>query len=89
MPDPFTPLSQLLEDGLQQGVYTAAAAVVGLQGELQWQAAVGRVSRDPEAPAVTAETSLRPRLSYQTPGHRRRPDAPDGPGQTRTCRQPG
>ncbi len=30
--------------------------MVGLQGELKWQAAVGRVSRDPEAPAVTAET---------------------------------
>ena len=56
MPDPFTPLSELLEDGLPQGVYTAAAAVVGLQGELQWQAAVGRVSRDPRAPGVTAET---------------------------------
>ncbi|MCX5890257.1 MAG: serine hydrolase [Deltaproteobacteria bacterium] len=56
MPDSFTPLSQLLEDGLHHGVYTAAAAVVGLQGERKWQAAVGRVSRDPEAPAVTAET---------------------------------
>ncbi len=54
MSNRFTPLTQLLEDGRQQGVYTAAAALVGLRGELKWQAAVGRVSRDPGAAAVTA-----------------------------------
>ena len=31
---------------------------VGWQGELQWQAAVGRVSRDPAAPPTTLETSF-------------------------------
>jgi CubicO group peptidase (beta-lactamase class C family) len=56
MSDRFAPLSQLLEDGLEQGVYTAAAALVGVQGKLKWQAAAGRLSRDPQAPAVTAET---------------------------------
>jgi CubicO group peptidase (beta-lactamase class C family) len=56
MPDRVTSLNRLLDDGLSQGVYTAATALVGLRGELKWQAAVGRVSRDPGAPAVTAET---------------------------------
>lgn len=55
-PDPWSPLNHLLEDGLRQGVYTAAVAAVGLKGELQWQGAVGRVSRDPEAAAVNPET---------------------------------
>lgn len=55
-PDPWSLLGNLLEEGLRQGVYTAAVAVVGLKGELQWQGAVGRVSRDPEAAAVTSET---------------------------------
>ena len=58
MSDRWVPLKQLLEDGLAQGVYTAAVACVGWQGELQWQAAVGRVSRDPAAPATTLETSF-------------------------------
>ncbi len=56
MSNPFAPLTQLLKDGLAQGVYTAAVALVGLRGELQWQAAAGRVSKDPESPAATTET---------------------------------
>ncbi len=56
MSEPFTPLTQLLEAGLTGGIYTAAVALAGVDGELRWQAAVGRVSRDPEAQAATAAT---------------------------------
>ncbi len=56
MSEPFNPLTQLLEDGLTGGIYTAAVALAGVGGELRWQAAVGRVSRDPEAQAATAAT---------------------------------
>ena len=56
MPDRWNPLGQLLEDGLKQGIYTAAVALVGLKGACLWQAAAGRVSRDPQAQAVTPET---------------------------------
>jgi CubicO group peptidase (beta-lactamase class C family) len=56
MADHWTPLRLLLNDGVRQGVYTAAVALVGLHGELQWQAAVGRLSRDPKAAATTLET---------------------------------
>jgi CubicO group peptidase (beta-lactamase class C family) len=52
----WSSLDKLLEEGLQQGVYTAAAAVVGLKGEKFWEATVGRVSRDPEAAAATLDT---------------------------------
>lgn len=54
--DPWGPLQRLLEEGCHQGVYTAAVALVGLGGQLRWQAAVGRGSRDPEAPPATLET---------------------------------
>ena len=56
MSDPWAPLNHLLEAGLAQGVYSAAVALVGLRGELQWQAAMGRVSRDPAAPVATFDT---------------------------------
>ena len=56
MSDSWSPLSQLLEGGCQQGVYTAAVALEGLKGKLLWQGAAGRLSRDPEAPAVTQQT---------------------------------
>jgi serine-type D-Ala-D-Ala carboxypeptidase len=56
MPEPWTPLRQLLEAGLPHGVYTAAVALVGLKGEKLWEAAAGRVSRDPEAAAVSLNT---------------------------------
>ncbi len=52
----FTPLTRLLEAGLTGGIYTAAVALAGVGGELRWQAAVGRVSRDPGAQAATAAT---------------------------------
>jgi len=55
-PDPWSPLNNLLEEGFQQGVYTAAAAMAGLGGEKLWEGAAGRVSRDPEAPAATLDT---------------------------------
>ncbi len=58
MSSPFIPLTQLLEDGLAQGVYTAAVALVGWRGKLQWQAAAGRVSKDSESPATTLETGF-------------------------------
>jgi CubicO group peptidase (beta-lactamase class C family) len=56
MCDRWTPLRQLLEDGLKHGVYTAAVALVGLKGQCLWEAAVGRVSGEPQAEAVTPET---------------------------------
>ncbi|MGA8573862.1 MAG: serine hydrolase domain-containing protein [Desulfobaccales bacterium] len=52
----FAPLTRLLEDGLSGGIYTAAVALAGVAGELRWQAAMGRVSRDPEAQAVGPDT---------------------------------
>ena len=49
-------LEQLLEEGRDQGVYSAAVALVGLKGDLLWQAATGRVSRDPDSPPATPAT---------------------------------
>jgi serine-type D-Ala-D-Ala carboxypeptidase len=46
-------LQELLEEGRDQGVYSAAVALVGLKGELRWQGTAGRVSRDPESPPAT------------------------------------
>ncbi len=56
MPDRFTSLNRLLEDGLQQGVYTAATALVGLKGEPRWEGAVGQVSLAEDADRVTLDT---------------------------------
>ncbi|MFZ5452207.1 MAG: serine hydrolase domain-containing protein [Thermodesulfobacteriota bacterium] len=55
-PDPWSPLNNLLAEGCRQEVYTAAVAAVGLKGELQWEGAVGRVSRNLQAAPVTPET---------------------------------
>ncbi len=52
----WSPLLNLLEEGLEEGVYTAAAALVGLAGELRWEGYAGRLSRDPGAPPVDAGT---------------------------------
>ncbi|MBM4284183.1 MAG: beta-lactamase family protein [Deltaproteobacteria bacterium] len=52
----FAGLSHLLEEGYESGVYTAAAALVGREGELLWQGTVGRLSREAEAPPVTPDT---------------------------------
>jgi serine-type D-Ala-D-Ala carboxypeptidase len=56
MPDRWAPLQQLLEAGVSQGVYTAAVALVGVEGELRWQGAAGFLSRDPAAAAATLDT---------------------------------
>jgi CubicO group peptidase (beta-lactamase class C family) len=53
---PWLSLAQLLEEGRDQGVYSAAVALVGKNGELLWQGAAGRASRDPESPPVTLDT---------------------------------
>jgi serine-type D-Ala-D-Ala carboxypeptidase len=50
-------LENLLGEGLDQGVYTAAAAALaGLKGELLWQAAAGRPTQDPASPPATLDT---------------------------------
>jgi CubicO group peptidase (beta-lactamase class C family) len=54
--DRWTPLQQLLETGVSQGVYTAAVALVGLKGELFWEGTAGALSRDPDALAATPDT---------------------------------
>jgi serine-type D-Ala-D-Ala carboxypeptidase len=54
--DRWSPLQQLLKAGVSQQVFTAAVALVGLQGELRWEGAAGRVSGDPGAAAVTLDT---------------------------------
>jgi serine-type D-Ala-D-Ala carboxypeptidase len=56
LPVHLTPLQQLLESGVSQQIYTAAVALVGLKGELLWQGAAGRLSRDRDAAAVTPDT---------------------------------
>jgi serine-type D-Ala-D-Ala carboxypeptidase len=52
----WTPLQQLLHEGITGSVYTAAVALVGLKGELVWQGEAGCVSREPKAAAVTPDT---------------------------------
>jgi CubicO group peptidase (beta-lactamase class C family) len=56
LPDRWVPLQDLLEAGFNQKVYTAAVALVGLKGELGWEGTAGRVSREPQAAAVTLNT---------------------------------
>ena len=56
MPDRWDPLQKLLEAGVSQGVFTAAAALAGLKGELCWQGAAGALSRDPGAAAASMDT---------------------------------
>jgi CubicO group peptidase (beta-lactamase class C family) len=52
----WAPIYRLLKKGLQNRVYTAAVALVGVKGELAWEGAMGRLSREREASAVTMET---------------------------------
>ena len=52
----FAPLERLLAEGVQEKVYTGAVALAGLRGELLWQGAAGRTSRDTESPPVTLDT---------------------------------
>jgi len=54
--DRWASLQQLLETGVSQRVFTAAVALVGLKGELFWEAAAGALSRDPGALAVAPDT---------------------------------
>ncbi len=54
--DRFVPLAELLTNGVQEGVYTAAVGLVGLRGDLLWQGVAGRTSQDPESPPVTFTT---------------------------------
>ena len=56
MSDRWAPLQQLLDAGVSQGVFTAAVALVGFQGELRWEGAAGALSRDPGAAAATLDT---------------------------------
>ncbi|MDP2046160.1 MAG: serine hydrolase domain-containing protein [Deltaproteobacteria bacterium] len=56
MPDRWAPLQQLLEAGVSQGVFTAAVALAGVEGDLRWQGAAGALSRDPGAAAATPDT---------------------------------
>ncbi|MCL6620739.1 MAG: beta-lactamase family protein [Syntrophobacterales bacterium] len=45
----------LLEAGVGE-LYTAAAAVVGVAGEVRWQGAAGRLSREPDSPSASLDT---------------------------------
>jgi CubicO group peptidase (beta-lactamase class C family) len=49
-------LKTLLTEGLAEEIYTAAVALVGRNGELLWQGAAGRASRDRKSPPVTLDT---------------------------------
>jgi CubicO group peptidase (beta-lactamase class C family) len=53
---PWSYLHDILEEGLTQGVYTAAGAAAGLKGEKLWEGAIGRVSREPDTAAVSLNT---------------------------------
>jgi serine-type D-Ala-D-Ala carboxypeptidase len=46
----------MLQAGVSQGVFTAAAALAGLKGELRWEGAAGFLSRGPGAAAATLDT---------------------------------
>ncbi len=56
MPEPWAALQDLLKAGCTQGVFTAAVALVGLEGDLRWEGAAGALSRDPQAPAAGLDT---------------------------------
>jgi len=54
--DRWAPLQQLLKAGVNQGGFTAAVALAGVEGELRWQGAAGALSQDPGAAAATLDT---------------------------------
>lgn len=56
MVDRWAPLQQLLEAGVSQGVFSAAVALAGVEGELRWQGVAGALSQDPGAAAATMDT---------------------------------
>lgn len=53
---PWPSLQKLLEEGRDQGVYTAAVAAAGFRGEVIWQGAAGQVSREPDSPPASLDT---------------------------------
>lgn len=53
---PVPSLTKLLEEGRDQGVFTAAVALVGLKSEPLWQGAAGQVSREPDSPPASLDT---------------------------------
>ena len=56
MSDRWTPLQQLLDAGVSQGVFTAAVALAGLGGKLRWEGAAGFLSQDSGAAPATLDT---------------------------------
>ncbi|OPX20589.1 MAG: hypothetical protein BZ151_03035 [Desulfobacca sp. 4484_104] len=49
-------LNEILKQGLRQQVFTAATLLVGLNGELRYEAVVGRIAQDDNAAPVTRDT---------------------------------
>ncbi len=56
MTEGFARLAGFLREGYERGIYTAAVALVGLKGDLLWQGAAGRLSRDADSPRATLHT---------------------------------
>lgn len=56
MTNRFRRLEELLSEGVQEGVYTAAVALAGLNGDLAWQGAAGRLNQEPDSPVATLAT---------------------------------
>ena len=81
MSDRWAPLEQLLEDGVSQGVFTGAVALVGLQGELAVGGGGGPGLPGPGRGGRDPGYDLRPGLLDETPGHGPGPHRPGGPGQ--------
>ena len=52
----WPPLKKILDEGHNQGVYTAAVALVGLKGAVLWQGAARQVSREPGSPPASLDT---------------------------------
>lgn len=49
-------LAALLQEGLERRVYTAAVLLVGQNGELRFEAGVGRTAQENQAPPVSRDT---------------------------------
>jgi len=55
-PASWRQVEELLQEGVAAGVYTAAAAVVGRNGEIVWQGAAGTLSREAASPPAGLDT---------------------------------